>query len=229
VDLGTLGGGGSYAVAVNNSGVVVGDTTYGDTENRHAFMYSDGVMRDLGTLGGANSDVSAINDSGVAVGSSELASGGSVAVMYKDGAIIELGNPSLPCNGGCWDGSAASSINNAGKVVGYTTEFNGQWLEPFLFTDGVMHNLNTMIAPGWDLSFALAINDNDQILALGYSPDSVYQYVLLTPTGANLSAGPGISPVPEPRQAASLLAGVVLLGFFAGRQRRLAPDQRICV
>jgi len=43
-DLGTLGGNGSEAFAINNSGQVVGGS-------QHAFLYDGSTMRDLGTLG----------------------------------------------------------------------------------------------------------------------------------------------------------------------------------
>jgi probable HAF family extracellular repeat protein len=64
VDLGTLGGSGSYGAAVTNGGIVVGcaDTASGET---HAFIYQAGTMRDLG--GGC---ALAVNDSGVAAGRS---------------------------------------------------------------------------------------------------------------------------------------------------------------
>src|SRR5260370_26017069 len=63
-DLGTLGGTFSGAIAVSNSGQVVGEsTTAGDTEN-HAFSWTaGGGMVDLGTLGGTTSVAFAVNGS----------------------------------------------------------------------------------------------------------------------------------------------------------------------
>src|SRR5215216_1335380 len=48
VDVGTLGGPGSYGTAISDSGLVVGcsDVMPGGV---HAFIYRDGVMQDLGT------------------------------------------------------------------------------------------------------------------------------------------------------------------------------------
>jgi probable HAF family extracellular repeat protein len=206
VDLGTLGGLNSYGVAVNNAGVVAGNSEYDNTDQRHAFIYSDGTMRDLGTLGGAYSEVTALNDNGVAVGYSYRANDNvQRAVMYVDGQVIQIGGSAA------WANSAAFGINNAGKVVGATEEFGGG-LFPFLYSGGVMQNLSTMVEPGWDLSQAFAINDRDQILAVGYSPEGIYQYVLLTPDGASISL------VPEPGQYIVLLLGLALLGFSINRQ-----------
>ena len=73
-ELGTLGGGGSWAEAVNDSGQVVGfsNTTgaSGATETVHAFITgANGMgMRDLGTLGENFSNAADINASGQVVG-----------------------------------------------------------------------------------------------------------------------------------------------------------------
>jgi probable HAF family extracellular repeat protein len=72
IDLGTLGGGSSYAYGVNDSGEVVGYSWLADGE-QHAFLYDDGKMLDLNSLIPANSgwellDAYGINDAGQITG-----------------------------------------------------------------------------------------------------------------------------------------------------------------
>ena len=69
IDLGTLGGIFSVAVAVNEQGQVVGTSQTAARES-HAFLWENGVMTDLGTLGGGtDSFAQAINNSGQVAGS----------------------------------------------------------------------------------------------------------------------------------------------------------------
>ena len=74
-DLGTLGGQGSWAVAINDSGQVVGDAQTGGG-GADAFLYQHGVMIDLNRLlpkgsGWSLGIATAINDAGQIVGSGE--------------------------------------------------------------------------------------------------------------------------------------------------------------
>ena len=55
----TLGGTFSGARAINDNGVVVGQSSTGSQS--HAFAYESGQMTDLGTLGGSSSSAAAIN------------------------------------------------------------------------------------------------------------------------------------------------------------------------
>src|SRR5262245_41879186 len=80
IDIGTLGGEHTFAKALNNNGEVVGDSDTNLTicqpdgfggefcfTERHAFLWSDGVMHDLGTPG-ALSSATGVNDAGTTVG-----------------------------------------------------------------------------------------------------------------------------------------------------------------
>jgi len=52
IDLGTLSGGSSYAVAINEAGQVIGISGIASGCCYHAFVWDGGVMTDLGTFGG---------------------------------------------------------------------------------------------------------------------------------------------------------------------------------
>src|SRR5215470_19413642 len=70
--LGSLGGVllgefNGVAMSVNNAGEAVG-YSYIDNITRHAFLYSDGVLKDIGPFDGGYSFATAINDSGTVVG-----------------------------------------------------------------------------------------------------------------------------------------------------------------
>jgi len=110
-DLGTLGGGESFASAVNNRGQVVGRSRTADGEV-HAFIWEQGVIRDLGTLGGDNSFAAGINRHGHVVGSAEQVDGVVRAVIWKSGTIRDLGI--LPRG----TTSDATGINRWGEIVG---------------------------------------------------------------------------------------------------------------
>src|SRR5438067_9776394 len=86
VPLGTLGGTQSLATGINANGAVTGVALLpGDTVS-HAFLYSNGSMRDLGALSATASNGTAVNGSGQVVGTLDFG-GGAVrhALIYSNG------------------------------------------------------------------------------------------------------------------------------------------------
>lgn len=178
-DLGTLPGGimsGGYGV--NEFGDVTGTSTTSNA--RHAFLYRRGEMSDLGTLpGGTFSAGFAINESGEVTGSSDAAEvtrGNLHAFLFSHGRMLDLGTlPGQPS-------SEARGINRSGQVVGFTSSGQNTNYRAFLYSDGIMKDLNELIEvnSGWSLWFAQAINDRGQITGYGSNNGATHAF-LLTP------------------------------------------------
>lgn len=186
-DLGTLGGGASVANAINASAQVVGwASTIGD--ELHAFLYSGGVMQDLGALGGGASWAWDISDGGHVVGSSYVSDGSQHAFLYSGGIMNDLG---IPPGDSFTD---AFGVNASGEVVGASGS------GAFLYRNGVMHNLNSLVDPlsGWVLSAAFDINDIGQITGEGVFNGEPNHAFLLT-------------PVPEPSTLALTACAALLM------------------
>jgi len=107
-DLGTLGGGASWAYGINDCGQVVGTSCIADG-SRRAFLYSDGTMINLGTLGGDSSEGYGINDCGQITGGAQVMAGEIHVFLYDKGAMTDLGFEGV-----------GRSINNGGQITGKT-------------------------------------------------------------------------------------------------------------
>ncbi len=194
-DLGTLGGNFAYAAGINSAGQVVGVSALDDTSPflSHAFLYANGVMTDLGTLGGSYSMAEDINDAGQVVGNAWVR-GSEHAFLYAGGQMTDLGTL-----GG--RRSFASAINERGQVVGRANDPEDFAYRAFLFEDGAMVDLNTLIDAdlGYTLYDAQGINESGQIIAYGCRNDACGGVLLL--------------PVPETQTWRMLLAGLLLLGW----------------
>jgi probable HAF family extracellular repeat protein len=166
-DLGTLGGSGSGAWAINAAGVVVGVSYMPNNLDQHAFLWRHGTMTDLGTLpGGWVSQAYGINARGQAVGYStgDAALHGH-AVLWDGGAVIDLGT--LPNA----ESSAATAIGASGDIVGWSGEGSTTpGTHAFLWRRGVMTDLGTL--PGGDVSNATGINAAGEIVGFSTAADS---------------------------------------------------------
>jgi len=166
LDLGTLGGAQSSAVAINAGGDIVG-WSQNTTGNGHAFSRTGGTIvkwYDLGTLGGDYSVALGVNDNGQIVGSSTATPGSSpLRATYWSSSIsspVDLGTL-----GG--QGAEAFKINNNGVIVGYSYLLGDFTAHAFVYSGGAMTDLGSF--GGWSEAFGL----NDAGDVVGSSRDAL--------------------------------------------------------
>jgi probable HAF family extracellular repeat protein len=157
------------AGALNEKGDVVG--TSSSSFGRHAFLYSDGSMRDLGTVfGGVEPQATDINNSGevtVNVVRPDFSMGAlHRAFLYSDGVFREIDGP-LGERNSWW----AEAINARGEVTGFAERPR----RAFLYSDGRVHDLGTL---GGEHSEGNDINDKGQVTGLAGTPDGGYHMFL---------------------------------------------------
>ena len=165
VDLGVGRDGYCYAYDVNDAGQVVGEITPPGTAPRTGFIWQDGTFQYLGTLpGGDRSSAHAINRKGhVAMSATRLRHDGVIVrrpALYNGRRIVELGVLDHSPSG------EALALNDVGDVVGrYYSRASGRWLQ-FLYTEGQMHSLESLVEnlDGRQLITADAIADDGTIV-----------------------------------------------------------------
>jgi probable HAF family extracellular repeat protein len=170
----------SAATAINDAGEVVGisgacDNAVGAYSARHAVLWVDGHPINLPTLGGKGWNTPmALNSAGIIVGFSDTpgdVSGGVLtpnnqAVIWTPEGIINL--HTLPGDGT----SQATGINDFNQVVGISFLSGTPDDVPdaaFLWQDGTLYNLNSLVQPNppLDLLETGDINDRGEITGLG--------------------------------------------------------------
>lgn len=185
-DLGNINNvlGGSTAYGINNSGQVVGsstynyDTGYGNLMTVNSSFVYNGVSTSYFNAylqdGGGYSAATGINDSGAITGT-DRASGPPHAYSSVAGDLGTLGGQV----------SYGEGINNSGQIVGSSFTGDGG-THAFLYSGGSMTDLGTL---GGDFSSASAINDSGQIVGssslVGYS----YQHAFLYSGGSMTDLG----------------------------------------
>jgi probable HAF family extracellular repeat protein len=157
----SLGGPYGQAVAISNSGIVVGNSYNSAGNANRPTVWRNGIAYELGTLGGASGFANALNDRGQIVGQSQTASGAMRATLWADGRAIELSNLGGPT-------SVARGINSAGVIVG-SAEVASPPLNPphaVVWYETSIVDLGTL---GGDRSWAWSINDSSVIAGGAYS------------------------------------------------------------
>ncbi len=196
--LGHLGGGGTFASDINDSGLVVGASYTSEMTPlglmQHPFVWQNGVMTDLGLLDDSDEDggAAAINNLGQIVGSSgstdpETYAQSYRAFLYSNGVMTALPVPSSE--------AFAGDINDSGTIVGSMRAGGGvSNFHGWIYVDGTVTNLNHLIPQnsGLHIAYAHAVNNAGQIAATAFDAQGHYHAVLLTP-GTAAPPSPGVT------------------------------------
>ncbi len=169
------------ATAINDKGQVVGisgtcDNAVGEFTAAHALLWENGKPINIGNLGGvAWNTPTAINNQGEVVGFSDLPGDESGVPNYhaflwtKAHGIQDLGT--LP--GDVY--SAAFGINEQGQIVGQSIGAGFATSRAFIWQNGKMTDLGTLIPPQSSLSLLYAndINDRGEIVGQAYDSSTI--------------------------------------------------------
>jgi probable HAF family extracellular repeat protein len=180
-NLGNLGGTCTLVTDLNNRGQVIGASSPAGDQFQHAFVWENGSLQDLGgSLGGNNTGAFVINDDGQAVGFATFPGETTFhATLWKQvGRLTDLGAVGSDL---C---SYATGINAGGQVVGGSiSDCNGDNTRAFLWENGSIFDLNTLIPPGSAvyLQFTYTINDRGEIAGEGVDASGNSHAFLLLP------------------------------------------------
>jgi probable HAF family extracellular repeat protein len=181
---------------INNVGQIAGtiqtsQIDYAGNYVQRAALWTNGTVQDLGTLGGSNSNPWAMNDLGVVAGQADTDH-----PQYPGGTPVypAIRATSWDATGihdlGAGDMSYAYGINNLGQIVGGATTPDGMSGFGFLYSGGVVQNLNDLVpsGSGWLLGDAWGINDSGQIVGNGLLNGARHAFLLtLTPEPTSLA------------------------------------------
>jgi probable HAF family extracellular repeat protein len=185
-DLGSLGGVVGFVAEINNRGQIIGGSSTNANPSAcylvsfqsiefgnpgcDPYFWDGGEMIDLSThtTGAVPNTSHAINDAGEIVGAATFPDQPYDAYLRReDSRAIDLGHVSGDCFSEAW------AVNIHSQVVGDSFSCGSTFQHAaFLWEDGSIADLNTLIASGSSLQlvFATAINDRGEIAGEGVPP-----------------------------------------------------------
>ena len=141
-------------------------------------MYSDKSLHTLSIPASDHpfAEATAIDSNGDIAGYYTTAKNVEHAVMWQNSFMVDLGQ----LDGS--DFSISTAMNDSGAIVGYGNV-------AFLYSNGVMHDLNTMVnlPAGTTLTKAWGINNKGQIVGEASTPSGMRGFILNTLTTATIS------------------------------------------
>ncbi len=183
-DLGGFGGTCTLATALNDQGQVVGGSNLTGDQSSSAFLWENGSLHKLrGSLGGDFTGAFAINDQGEAVGYGYLPGNNEfhATLWMSVKSVTDLG---VVGNDSC---SYAAVINAKTQVVGSSGGCGSGGFRAFLWEQGAIFDLNSLIPPGSAvyLQITNAINDRGEIAGTGVDANGNQHAFLLIPCDEN--------------------------------------------
>jgi probable HAF family extracellular repeat protein len=172
IDLGGFGGTSGGPNGLNNRGQVIGSSNLAGDQESHPFLWDAGTLTDLftDTMGGSPLTADAINDAGEIVGVAAFPNHPREAYLLRKGVATDLGT--VDGDGCSW----AHAINSRGQVVGQSFACDFSTSHTFLWEDGSIVDLNSLIPSNsnFRLVDAQAINDRGEIAGDGLPPGCTF-------------------------------------------------------
>ncbi|UEC01666.1 PEP-CTERM sorting domain-containing protein [Burkholderia vietnamiensis] len=165
----SLGGGGSAAIGINDTGLVVGQITTADGRSRAAIFTTTGPI-DIGGSSPAESAAYAVSNSGYVVGLIMSDNGYEAAWFdFPHSNVVTLGGL-----GGA--NSAAEAVNDWGLAAGFADLASGDTQATiFNLATGTAQGLGTL---GGQMSYAYGINNLGQVVGLAETATGAEHYFL---------------------------------------------------
>jgi probable HAF family extracellular repeat protein len=173
-DLGTLGGLGSILSnspaplivnGLNNRGEVIGFSPLAGDQASDPFLWNGERLVDMSVegTGGTFLSPNVLNDEGLVAGAGAFPNRVLDAALWENGRVIDLGAVGTDCFSEAW------AISSDGQVGGVSVSCDGNNWRAFLWQEGSMVDLNTLIPPGSSLQlvYAIGINDRGEIAGNG--------------------------------------------------------------
>ncbi len=181
------------AFAINDNGQVAGASGQCSAFNSsilenlqplHALLWQGDTVTDLGNLGGTGQGFGNLalnlNNKGQVVGQSDLSGDANFHAFLwtKASGIEDLGTLTGDVN------SVALGINDSGKIVGLSLDANFD-PHPYLWQNGVMTNLNSLVPANGPLYLLVAcsINSGGEIVGLAVTSTGEVHGYLAAPGG----------------------------------------------
>ena len=216
VDLGTLGGTDSNAVAINDKGEVLGNWT--SAGQQRGFIYYLGKQRDIGVIPGYLTRYTDINKAGyvTAIGAiPDSFDGPHSFLRAPDGSFTDIGF--LPFDNPLTN---AYALNNKNQITGESGPllFPEQPVRAFIWTAGVMRDLGDL---GFDINAGLAINDCGQVTGFASLPVGFHARHAFLYSNGRLRDIDG-RPLTEGADNSSTGTGINCLGYVVGSSNHLS-------